>query len=154
VELSTQGTASNLRLEKRGASLWWGELPQRPRVLIIDDDRALSNLVSFVMRHEGFSVDTVNDGDAGIQLAIENTYDAVVLDLRMPGKDGRTVYREIREAGVRTPVLILSAYNARQATEEIGANAYLNKPFEPTELAQAVRRLLTPNARMRLKRSY
>jgi two-component system response regulator QseB len=64
----------------------------------------------------------------------------------MPGKDGRTVYREMREAGVKSPVLILSAYNARQATEELGANAYLNKPFEPTELAQAVRRLLTPRA--------
>ena len=68
----------------------------------------------------------------------------------MPGKDGRAVYREIREAGVRSPVLILSAYNARQATEELGANAYLNKPFEPVEpveLADAVRRLLTPRAR-------
>jgi DNA-binding response OmpR family regulator len=132
------------RFEKRDASIWWGEIVSQPRVLIIDDDRALSNLVAFVMRHEGFDVDTVNDSDDGIRLAVSSEYDAVVLDLRMPNKDGRTVFREIREAGVRTPVLILSAFNARQATEELGAEAYLNKPFEPTELAQAVRRLMVP----------
>jgi DNA-binding response OmpR family regulator len=137
---------AGLRMEKLGASLWWGEAVSKPRILIIDDDRALSNLVSFVMRQEGFDVETVNDGDAGIRRAIEMRFDAVVLDLRMPGKDGRAVFREIREAGVRTPVLILSAYNARQATEDLGAEAYLNKPFEPTELAEAVRRLLTPRA--------
>jgi DNA-binding response OmpR family regulator len=98
------------------------------------------------MRHEGFKVDTINDSEEGIRMAIASEYDALVLDLRMPHKDGRTVFREIRQAGVRTPVLILSAFNARQATEELGAEAYLNKPFEPTELAQAVRRLIQPRA--------
>jgi DNA-binding response OmpR family regulator len=133
-------------MEHRGASIWWADvaLPSRRRVLIIDDDRALSTLLSFVMRHEGFEVDAVNDGDSGVEMAVAGAYDAVVLDLRMPGKDGRTVFREMREAGVRIPVLILSAYNARQATEELGAEAYLNKPFEPSELAQAVRRLMMP----------
>jgi len=127
------------------ASIWWADSAPRPRVLIIDDDRALSHLVSFVMRQEGFEVDTVNDGDSGIRLAVQSAYDAVVLDLRMPGKDGRAVYRELRESGVQVPVLILSAYNARQATEELGAQAYLNKPFEPSELAEVVRRLVTHN---------
>lgn len=142
----THGLATGFSFEKRDASIWWGEIVSKPRILIIDDDRALSNLLSFVMRHEGFEVDATNDGEAGVGMAVATEYDVVVLDLRMPGKDGRTVFREMRESGVRTPVLILSAYNARQATEELGAEAYLNKPFEPAELAQAVRRLLTPRA--------
>ena len=129
-------------LELHRFSMWWADIQPRPRVLIIDDDRALSTLLSFVMRHEGFEVDTVNDGESGLRLAVGHAYDAVVLDLRMPGKDGRTVFREMRDSGVRAPVLILSAFNARQATEELGAEAYLNKPFEPAELAQAVRRLI------------
>ena len=71
MERRTQSIAGDLRLEKRDAAIWWGEVLPRPRILIIDDDRALSNLVSFVMRHEGFDVDTVNDGDTGIRSAIE-----------------------------------------------------------------------------------
>jgi DNA-binding response OmpR family regulator len=133
-----------LWFEKRDASIWWGEVVSQPRVLIIDDDRALASLVSVVMRQEGFLVETATDSEEGIERAMTGEYDAVVLDLRMPNKDGRTVFREIREAGVKTPVLILSAYNARQATEELGAEGYINKPFEPAELAQAVRRLLVP----------
>lgn len=133
-------------MQEGGFRMWWGEAERRARILVIDDDRALSTLVSYVMRHEGFDVDTVNDGASGIRLAQENAYDAVILDLRMPGKDGRSVFRELRESGVATPVLILSAYNARQATQELGADAYLNKPFEPTELAQVVRRLVKKRA--------
>ena len=136
--------ASSPQAQTRDVTRWWGETREsRKRVLIIDDDRALSNLVSFVMRHDGFDVVTANDGDEGIREATTSQFDAVILDLRMPGKDGRTVFREMREAGVRSPVLILSAFNARQAMEELGADAYLNKPFEPTELANAVRRLLS-----------
>jgi hypothetical protein len=70
---------ANFSMEHRGASIWWADVAPRPRVLIIDDDRALSNLVSYVMRHEGFEVDTVNDGDSGIRLAVDGSYDAVVL---------------------------------------------------------------------------
>jgi DNA-binding response OmpR family regulator len=136
---------TRLRSEKSRSGLWWGETLPQARILIIDDDRALSTLLGFVMRQEGFEVDTATDSEAGIQLALTSEYDAVVLDLRMPGKDGRAVYREIRASGVQTPVLILSAFNARQATEELGAEAYLNKPFEPHELAQAVHRLVDGN---------
>ena len=60
-------------MEHRGVSLWWADIAPRARVLIIDDDRALSTLLSFVMRHEGFDVDTVNDGDSGIRLAVDGS---------------------------------------------------------------------------------
>ena len=65
-EHPTHGLAVGFRFEKRDASIWWGEVISRPHILIIDDDRALSNLLAFVMRHEGFEVDATNDGDTGI----------------------------------------------------------------------------------------
>jgi DNA-binding response OmpR family regulator len=124
--------------------LWWGGMELFPtrRVLIIDDDRALSTLTALVLRQSGFSTDVVNNGDEGIRLAVENPPDAIVLDLRMPGKDGRAVFRELREKGVRAPILILSAYDARNAFEELGAQAFVNKPFEPDRLVEAVRAML------------
>ena len=123
-------------------SLWYGETLPQPSVLIVDDDRGLASMIAFVLRSYGFSVDVANSGDEGLGLVSARTYDAVVLDLRMPGKDGRTVFREMRETGIQTPVLILSAYDAQRAREELGAEAYLNKPFEPDVLAESLKRML------------
>lgn len=119
----------------------WGKLPEQS-VLLIDDDLALSRLVALVLRRSGFNVDVANSGDAGLQLAFANHYDGVVLDLRMPGKDGRTVFREMRSAGLTTPVLILSAYDARRAREELGSESYMDKPFEPEHLVEALKAML------------
>jgi DNA-binding response OmpR family regulator len=124
----------------------WGEMSEMS-VLLIDDDLALSRLVALVLRRSGFNVDVANSGEAGLQLAFANHYDGVVLDLRMPGKDGRAVFREMRSAGVRTPVLILSAYDARRARDELGSESYMDKPFEPENLVEALKNMLqTPNA--------
>ena len=123
-------------------SFWYGETLPQPSVLIIDDDRGLSSMIAFVLRSYGFNVDIANSGDEGLSLVSSRNYDAVVLDLRMPGKDGRAVFREMREAGIQTPVLILSAYDAQRARDELGANAYLNKPFEPDTLAESLQRML------------
>jgi len=114
-----------------GIGHWWGESLPEKRVLIIDDDRGLSSMVSFVLRHYGYFVDVANSGDDGISRVALQPYDAIVLDLRMPGKDGRAVFRELREAGVTTPILILSAFDARRARDELGAEGHMNKPFEP-----------------------
>jgi DNA-binding response OmpR family regulator len=111
-------------------------------VLIVDDDRGLASMIAFVLRSYGFSVDVANSGDEGLGLVSARNYDAVVLDLRMPGKDGRAVFREMREGGIQTPVLILSAYDAQSARDELGAEAYLNKPFEPDALAESLQRML------------
>jgi DNA-binding response OmpR family regulator len=128
----------------RSGSLWWGEnRAQTPRILVVDDDRALSTMVSLVLRQSEFEVDVVNSGDDAIRRATESNFDAVVLDLRMPGKDGRTVFRELRELGVRIPVLILSAYDARQAQAELGAEGSMNKPFEPDLLVDTLRQMLS-----------
>ena len=123
-------------------TIWYGETLPQPSVLIVDDDRGLASMIAFVLRSYGFSVDVANSGDEGLGLVSARQYDAVVLDLRMPGKDGRTVFREMREIGIQTPVLILSAYDAQRAREELGAEAYLNKPFEPDTLAESLQRML------------
>ena len=114
----------------------------QPSVLIIDDDQGLSRIVAMVLRRSGFQPEVTNSSHDGLRLATEGRYDAIVLDLRMPGKDGRTVYRELRQAGNETPVMILSAYDAREAQLELGAQAFLNKPFEPERLVSTVRNML------------
>ena len=100
-------------------------------------------MVSLVLKQSEFDVDVANNGDDAIRRATESNFDAVVLDLRMPGKDGRTVFRELRELGVRIPVLILSAYDARQAQAELGAEGSMNKPFEPDLLVDTLRQMLS-----------
>ena len=99
-------------------------------------------MVSLVLKQSEFDVDVVNNGDDAIRRAQERPFDAVVLDLRMPGKDGRTVFRELRQLGVQTPVLILSAYDARQAQTELGAEGSMNKPFEPDLLVDKLKQML------------
>ena len=68
--------------------------------------------------------------------------DLVILDLQMPVMDGRTFYREFRQKGFRSPVVILSAYNAEGARQELGAEAALNKPFDPDRIGEVVRSLV------------
>jgi DNA-binding response OmpR family regulator len=128
------------------ASHWWGgaKAVATKRVLVCDDDRALSALIGLVLRSSGFQVEVVNSGDEALRRAVAEPPDAIVLDLRMPGKDGRQVFRELREMGIQSPVLILSAYDARNAQQELGAQAYVNKPFEPERLVEAVQAMLQP----------
>lgn len=122
------------------SSVWSGQ--QRSRILIIDDDQGLSRVLAMTLRVSGFDPAIANDGDAGLDLLRSQPYDAVVLDMRMPGKDGRAVYREMRKEGIEAPVLVLSAYDARQAYEDLGCQAYLNKPFEPDRLIRELYSLL------------
>ena len=126
----------------KSATHWYGESQPQPSVLIVDDDRGLASMIAFVLRSYGFNVDVAHSGEDGLSMVQARSYDAVVLDLRMPGKDGRAVFREMRESGIQTPVLILSAFDAARAREELGADAYLNKPFEPDALAESLQRML------------
>jgi DNA-binding response OmpR family regulator len=143
---SLNTSASELDARLASESVVWasGATSERPRVLVVDDDVSLARILSFVLSQEGFDVKVANDGDDAIEAAKIDRPDAVVLDLRMPGKDGRAVFKELRELGIDSPVLILSAFDAQRAYVELGAQAYMNKPFEPERLAEAVRRLLEP----------
>src|SRR5438132_4515010 len=114
------------------------------RVLIIDDDFGLCSLVSEYREPEGFRVESVHDGETGLQRALNGNYLLVVLDVMLPGMSGFDVLRRIR-ATSRVPVLLLTARGEdvdRIVGLEIGADDYLPKPFNPRELVARIRAVL------------
>ena len=114
------------------------------RVLIIDDDFELCSLVSEYLEPEGFKVESVHDGETGLQRAQNGNYLLVVLDVMLPGMSGFDVLRRIR-ATSRVPVLLLTARGEdvdRIVGLEIGADDYLPKPFNPRELVARIRAVL------------
>lgn len=114
------------------------------RILVIDDDVELCSLVSEYLRPEGFQVDCVHDGRAGLSRALSGEYLITVLDVMLPGMNGFDVLRKIRDTS-RTPVLLLTARGEdvdRIVGLEIGADDYLPKPFNPRELVARIRAVL------------
>src|ERR1700761_181010 len=124
-----------------------------PRILIVDDDRALAELLAEYLRREGFVVDVAHDGEAGLaQLHNPSTRpDLLILDVMMPGRDGLDTLRELRLKH-RLPVIMLSARGEpidRVIGLELGADDYLPKPCLPRELLARVRARLRSNAATR-----
>src|SRR5437899_11065890 len=114
------------------------------RILIVDDDFELCSLVSEYLAPEGFRVESVHDGETGLQRALAGNYLMVVLDVMLPGMSGFEVLRRIR-ATSRLPVLLLTARGEdvdRIVGLEIGADDYLPKPFNPRELVARIRAVL------------
>lgn len=98
-------------------------------------------LVSTLLRAYGLEVVTATNGQDALAV-LNDEIDAVVLDLRMPVMDGRETFRQMRARGFDTPVLIASAFGARSAQQELGAQASIEKPFDPETLADAILALL------------
>src|SRR4051794_6191238 len=114
------------------------------RVLIIDDDVGLCELVSEYLAPEGYQVEAIHNGEKGIERALNDAYAMVVLDVMLPGMNGFDVLRRIR-AQSRVPVLMLTARGDdvdRIVGLEIGADDYLPKPFNPRELVARIRAVL------------
>jgi DNA-binding response OmpR family regulator len=114
------------------------------RILVIDDDVELCSLVQEYLQAEGFSVESVHDGESGLQRATAGGYLLAVLDVMLPGINGFEVLRRIR-ATSRLPVLLLTARGEdvdRIVGLEIGADDYLPKPFNPRELVARIRAIL------------
>ncbi len=115
------------------------------RILIVEDEKKTAEFLRKGLVEEQYAVDLFNDGNDGAFWALENEYDLIVLDIMLPGKDGITICRELREAGIATPVLMLTA---RDAVEDkvkgldVGADDYLPKPFAFDELLARIRALL------------
>ena len=124
------------------------------KLLVADDDLEISRALKTVLERSKYTVDTVFNGDDALDYLQSGSYDGVILDIIMPGKDGLAVLREMRERGDATPVLLLSPRGElpdRAAGLDIRADDCLPKPFAVTELLSRVRALLrrtTENTRL------
>lgn len=118
--------------------------PERPRLLLVEDDRELADLLSRLLDDEGYDVDLAADGQAGLHRGLTRGYDILVIDRGLPGVDGLDLTVRLRRQGVDTPVLLLTAYGTvadRVAGLDAGAEDYLVKPFEVEELLARLRAL-------------
>jgi DNA-binding response OmpR family regulator len=115
------------------------------RILIVEDDPALAVGLRNDLALEGYEVDLVADGQSAVERAMTLSFDLVLLDLMLPRKDGFAVCRELRRAGVRTPIIVLSA-RTQDAEKvlgfELGADDYVTKPFSPLELRARIAAML------------
>jgi DNA-binding response OmpR family regulator len=114
------------------------------RILIAEDEIRISNLLKLYLEREAFLVDVVDNGDEACEKATEGSYDVIILDILMPGKDGFEVLAEIRKTK-ETPVIMLSAKGEEQDLkrgEDLGANEYILKPFSPRDVVSKVTGLL------------
>ena len=121
------------------------------RVLVIDDDAELCQLVTRFLSREGFEISWAPNGAMGIERALAEDYSMIMLDVMMPDTDGFDVLRRIRERS-RTPVLMLTARgdtDDRIRGLEMGADDYLPKPFDPAELVARIRAILRRSASLR-----
>jgi two-component system, OmpR family, response regulator len=115
------------------------------RVLVVEDEIKMASLIRRGLRSEGLAADVAIKGEDALWMAGSTTYDAIVLDVMLPGIDGFETCRRLREAGIWAPVLMLTARDAvddRVAGLDGGADDYLTKPFEVAELLARVRALL------------
>jgi DNA-binding response OmpR family regulator len=120
-------------------------------LLLIEDDREIAQAIGDFLDYYGYSVDFAADGVRGLHLAVTNSYDAIVLDLRIPGIDGLEVCRKLRcDAKNATPILMLTGRNTlddKLQGLEAGADDYLTKPFEMRELVARLRALIRRDRR-------
>jgi two-component system, OmpR family, response regulator len=115
------------------------------RLLVVEDDPTIASFLVKGLQEAGFAVDAAEDGDRGLQLAVTEPYDAAVLDLMLPGRDGLSLLEELRRRRIATPVLILSARRTvddRVRGLQAGGDDYLTKPFAFSELLARIQALI------------
>jgi two-component system response regulator RegX3 len=114
------------------------------RILVVDDEPAIRDAVSYALRSEGFEVDVTADGASALEVALEGRHDVVVLDLKLPGVSGTEVCRRVR-AESAVPIIMLTAKGGeldRVLGLEVGADDYVTKPFSMAELIGRIRAIL------------
>ena len=115
------------------------------KILVVDDDARIRDLLRRYLTQEGFEVMVAEDGKALNRILLRDTVDLIVLDLMMPGEDGLSICRRLRAANERTPIIMLTAKGEdvdRIVGLEVGADDYLGKPFNPRELLARIHAVL------------
>jgi len=115
------------------------------RILIVEDEPGIAMALEDDLRSEGYMVEVATDGEAAAQAARRESFDGILLDVMLPKKDGFAVCRELRSAGVRTPIILLTARTAEPDKIlglDIGADDYITKPYSPPELRARIKALL------------
>lgn len=123
-------------------------MTEKKRILIVDDDDEIRELLEFDVSQSGYFVDTASDGKEGLQKALNNTYDLILLDVMMPKMNGFDVCKNIRQAKLSIPILMLTAkgtINDKTIGFDCGADDYLVKPFDIQEVLLRIRVLLRRN---------
>lgn len=115
------------------------------RVLVVEDEKDLNSIICSKLVKEGYNVDACYDGQAALDYMEAENYDGAIMDIMIPNKDGITVLREMRNAGIQVPVLFLTAKTETQDIVrglDAGASDYMTKPFEVSELMARLRVML------------
>ncbi|GKS63217.1 DNA-binding response regulator [Nitrospira sp.] len=115
------------------------------RILLVEDDADLAQFIRKGLKEEQYAVDVATDGEEGLELALHNAYDLLILDIGLPKLDGLSLCRRIRDKGNMTPVLLLTARNTvedKVSGFDTGADQFLPKPFAFVELLAQIRALL------------
>lgn len=121
---------------------------EKKRILIVDDDAEIRDLLEFDISSSGYFVDTASDGMEGLNKALNNKYDLILLDVMMPKMNGFDVCKNIRQAKINVPILMLTAKGTisdKTSGFDSGADDYLVKPFDIQEVLLRIRVLLRRN---------
>jgi DNA-binding response OmpR family regulator len=125
------------------------------RILVVEDEKKIAGFIQRGLKECGFVVDVVHRGDEALEIILDNHFDVVLLDIMLPGRDGLSVLRSLRQRGNSVPVLILTARGEISEKVEgldLGADDYLAKPFSIDELTARVRALTRRNSGEKLIR--
>lgn len=131
-------------MNRCGKSTQRVEMENESRILIVDDEDRIRRLLKMYLEREQYTIEEADNGDTALEMALQNDYDLILLDLMMPGKDGIEVCKGVREKKA-TPIIMLTAKGEevnRVQGFEVGTDDYIVKPFSPREVVLRVKAVL------------